>query len=350
MKKIKLIFYHLIINLIILNVLINVSLHAQVKTKLNTSKAATANTKVNQPGFSMQLSATDMVSLANAAGPGDLSLVLPDKKGNFSYTGLSEEQATQAKEKQISDALFGNGTPATYGITYSSAPVKKAYDNYIAPYVVDFLEQNDEIYKGGVFNMIIASKIADQLILCAENTNVYTTYGSRDKLRKEIMVEFLYDPFPDESKNADYYEDHLVNIYNRTSTGLNSCIGSSMSCNDDRSNSFFFMTGFAAKNNCAIATIIAKSNIETIKINSKLTDDLQMAKIGIFFRPLLDYKNQNSAFEIHTIKMKALQTATKEGTLYTYYDKDNKCPSPLAYGFLGMGKPVRTASILNTLK
>ena len=121
-----------------------------------------------------------------------------------------------------------------------------------------------------------------------------------------------------------------------------------MPCHDDRSASFFMMNSFAARNNCAIAVIIAKSNISTEKTKSKLSIALNDAKGGFLYKPLTDYKNQSSAFNIYVMDIKFLQNMTLAGKLYQFYDPYYKCPSPVAFGFFP--KKIRSASVFNSLK
>lgn len=336
-------------------------LAAQINTKKGVSKAATNYSAPKPPSTTVNLSAGDLVAIANSPVSDITSSVIVS--GNDLLAGGKVVSATAADtyvQDKIAQTIYGNSTTSEYGITYTSYPVVQALKTYLQPYAPVFEQLNNDFYEGKLFKGFIANAIADQLILCAENTKVYVTLGSRKKLREEIAKEFANDDFPKESETSQYYKDRLVSIFERTKSYLDYCMINPgggywdpkagkivQTCNDDFSNSFFFMCSFAAQTNCAIAVIIAKSKIGTIKSESKLTQGIYNIKWNIIYQPLLSYKNQSSAFDIFAIKLKVLQLATKNGTLYNFYDKDNKCPSPLAYGMFNAIK-VRTATVTSS--
>lgn len=354
MKKIALLFLLIYCNLLM----------AQVNTKKNVSKAVINNSVLKPGPTTVNLSAGDLVSIANSPISTITTSAVVSAGDKLGATGniLAGSDAEKYIQDKVSKSIYGNSTTSEYGITYSSQPVLHAYKTYLQPYAALFEQMNNDFYEGKLFKAMIASAIADQLILCAENIDVYITLGSRKKLREEVEKEFANDDFSKESETAAYYKDRLVTIFERTKSYLNYCSlnyngngytdkygNKSATCKDDFSSSFFFMCSFAARNNCAIAVIVAKSKIGTIKTSSKLTQGINDIKWETLYTPLLMYKNQSSAFDLYAIKLKALQNATKNGTLYTFYDKDNKCPSPQAFGIFTANK-VRTATATNTLK
>lgn len=335
---------------------------AQVPTKKNISKAA-LNYSAAKPGpTTVNLSAGDLVSIANSSMSTLTTSPILSQANVLGANGtvLASDQGDNYVQDKISQSIYGNSTTSEYGITYSSQPVLYAYKTYLQPYGPLFEQMNTDFYEGKLFKGMIATAIADQLILCAENIDVYTTPGSRKILREEVEKEFANDDFSKESETASYYHNRLVAIFERTKSYLNYCTlnynangytdkygKKSQTCKDDFSNSFYFMCSFGARNNCVVAVIVAKSKIALFKSSTKLTQAINDIKWA--YTPLLLYKNQSSAFDLYAIKLKVLQSATKNGTLYTFYDKDNKCPSPQAFGLFTATK-VRTATATNTLK
>lgn len=339
-------------------------LAAQVNGNKGVQKTVVNSSLPKQNAFTVKLSAGDMVAIANSPVSSITSSVVVSGTDFLAGGGnlAAGSAADTYVQEKIAQTIYGNSATSEYGITYSSQPVLYAFKTYLEPHLPIFEQLNNDFFEGKIFKGIIANAIADQLILCAENTKVYVTLGSRKKLREEVLKEFANDDFPKESENYPYYKDRLVAIFERTKSSLNYCMLNAgggywdsktgkvvQECNDDFSNSFFFMCSFGAQTNCAIAVMIAKSKIGTIKTNSKLTQGINDIKWNTLFTPLLNYKNQSSAFDLYAIKLKALQSATKNGTLYTFYDKDNKCPSALAFNMFITTK-VRTATVTNTLK
>jgi hypothetical protein len=318
---------------------------------------AKANLKVSQNNIvaaAKTYSPVEMLSIANSisGSVSDLSLKNTDVLSAIgTYPSLDK-----IIEQRISDGISGGEGPKEYGVTYWSGPVLSAYNKYILPNVATFLELNEEIYEGTDYKKKIVHAIIAQLNLLADNTNTYTSMAARFKLGKEILAEFANETFPEESESQNYYRDHLENIYNRTASSLTYCFGTyqndqngnSAPCYDDQTASFFMMNSFAARNNCAIAVIIAKSKINTEKVQSKLSIGLQSAKGGYLYMPLTEYKKQSSAFDIYTMDVKFLQNLTLAGKLYQVYDPYYKCPSPIAFGL--SSKKIRSASVFNSLK
>lgn len=338
-------------------------LAAQVNANKGVPKTVVNSALPKQNAVTVNLSAGDMVAIANSPVSSITSSVVVSGSDLLAGGGkiVAASTGDTYVQEKISQMIYGNSTTSEYGITYSSYPVVQAYKTYLEPYAPVFEQLNNDFYDGKIFKGIIANAIADQLILYSENSKVFVTPGARKKLREEVLKEFANDDFPKESENYPYYKDRLVAIYERTKSYLDYCMMNPgggywdktgkivQECNDDFSKSFFFMCSFGAQTNCAIAVILAKSKISTVKTGSKLTQGIDQIKWNTLYMPLLKYKNQSSAFDLYAIKLKALQSATKNGTLYTFYDKDNKCPSALAFNMFITTK-VRTATVTNTLK
>ncbi|WP_439558099.1 hypothetical protein [Dyadobacter sp.] len=309
---------------------------AQVKvnTKAANASGKVANKQVNT-ATSVSLTVEEMSSLANAPIDGGQSQSFSATDPKLAANGKSEALDKYAAEK-LDVEIYGSGS-REYGVTYMSRPVKVIYDNYIAPYTATFLELNDEIYESKLFRNIIAMQIANQLVLISENMDAFTGKGARDMLRLEVLAQLANETYPPESEKQEYWEDHLAQIAKRVAPKL------SMS---DFHKSLAMLSSFTARCNCALSVIIADSKINTIKNDSKLTNLLSNAKSNFLYRPLTEYRNRESVFHIYVMKVAGLQAATQDNSLYKFYDKDNQCPSALAYSFVFANK-VRSASVFN---
>ncbi|TDE10562.1 hypothetical protein [Dyadobacter psychrotolerans] len=318
------------------------------KVKLNVSKNANIAPKTYSLG--------DMQSIANGSPVSGLKTT-----GGLTVSDAVMDGNSPAIEKyveeHITQTIFGQPGTKQYGVTYSSIPVRNAYDKYILPHVSTYEELNNQIYDGNYKKMITIA-IGDQLTLLAENHGTYNSLQSKIMLRKAIHEEFAADPFTKDSEQPSYFDDHLYNIYNKTKQYLVYCNdsyyqvdkdGKKIPCNNEWSKGFFMMTSNLAKVNCVLAVVIAKSRIDKVKGDSKLTSDINYAGWNMLYKPLVYYKNQSSDFGVFVSNMKQMQQMTKDGKLHELYDSYYKCPSPQAFGFFDINK-VRTASVFNPAK
>ncbi|KQS34057.1 hypothetical protein [Dyadobacter sp. Leaf189] len=310
---------------------------AQVKfdTKAANAPGKLVAKQVNTSN-AVNLTVEEMTSLANL--PTDFEQSNSFSVANQKPVGNGKSVALDNHaEEKLDMEIYGSGSPREYGVTYMSRPVRIAYDNYIAPYVPTFLELNDEIYEGKAFRNIIAMQIANQLVLISENMDAFKAKGARDMLRLEVLAQLANETYPPESETQDYWEEHLAQIAKRVAPHLDF---------GDFHKSLSMLSSFAARCNCALSVIIANSKINTIKNESKLTSLLWSAKSNFLYQPLTEYRNREAVFHIYVMKVAGLQAATQDNSLYKFYDKDNQCPSGLAYSFIFANK-LRSASVFN---
>ncbi|WP_428655575.1 hypothetical protein [Runella sp.] len=333
---------------------------AQVEKKASVSSPVNAKTAVPA------ITGAEMVLISNVTSAhsiDDFSL------GGFSLTNKQDAVSgasailQAAMQETIDKTIFGDGTPKNYGITYWSDPVLKLYNKHISQKLADLIQANDDQYSSSNqgINEFIASKVADQLVLAATNAGAYVNTWAEalkggdlgpktlDLLKTKTKEKFKTETWTADYQQPYYFRDALLSIHYQMPFDYvtDKSNGYSFVSSPANTRGFFFMGGFAANSNCAIAVIIAKSQIETNKINSKLTQLLQSAKWGSLYRPLLEYKNQSAFFEVHQVGMDWLQafTSTNQGTLL--FDKENNCPSETAYA---IAQKIRSASAFNSAK
>jgi hypothetical protein len=132
-------------------------------------------------------------------------------------------------------------------------------------------------------------------------------------------------------------------------TGSNANPANSQSNNtatyNDFASSFIFLSSKIAAVNCAMAVIVAKSNLNTAKMNSPLTQLLDKAKWGTLYTPLTAYKNQSSFYDLYQINIGFLQTLTSGNALYLLYNPENQCFNTTAFQ---LAEKIRSASVFNS--
>ena len=328
-------------------------------------KKVTANgpiTAAKTPAVNLNVVEMSLIANTNATSA-DL--------GGFNVTdkelGKNAFEANQiladANKMMIEKTIFGDNSPKNYGITYWSDPVLKLYNKHIAQKLAELIEANDDKYNSNNqgINEYIASKVADQLVLAATNNGAYVNTlleklkgGKLGPETLEMLRTKAKDKFKTETWTADYqqpnyFKDELLGIHYQMPFDYVTDESYGMKSVNSPANTrgFFFMAGPGANANCAIAVIIAKSQIETNKSNSKLTQLLQSAKWGSLYRPLLDYKNQSAFFDVHQVNLNWLQAITSSNQGAILFDKDNNCPSEMAYS---IAQKIRSASVFNSAK
>ncbi len=324
-------------------------------------KITTANNLSNTTGkvAATNFSAAEMALISNTNGT-NLGIFVADKTPKEVQTiDVNAMIATN-----INKNIFGDNSPKNYGVTYWSEPVLKLYKKHIEQKLPELIEANDDKWSTASnqnLNDYIAYKIADQLVLAATNNGAYVNTfleklkgGDLGPETLELLKTKTKEKFKTETWTADYqqpyyFRDALVSIHYQMPFDYvtDKSNGYSTISSPANGRGFFFMSGFAASSNCTIAVIIAKSQINTNKINSKLTQLLQSAKWGSLYRPLLDYKNQSAFFDVHQVSMNWLQAITSNNQGALLFDKDNNCPSELAYD---VAQKIRSASVFNSAK
>ena len=324
-------------------------------------KITTANNLSNTTGkvAATNFSAAEMALISNTNGT-NLGIFVADKTPKETQTlDVNAMIATN-----INKNIFGDNSPKNYGVTYWSEPVLKLYKKHIEQKLPELIEANDDKWSTASnqnLNEYIAYKIADQLVLAATNNGAYVNTflekrkgGDLGPETLELLKTKTKEKFKTETWTADYqqpyyFRDALMSIHTQMPRDNVTSQSNGYTFTDSPANSrgFFFMSSLGASTNCTIAVILAKSQINKNKINSKLTQLLQTAELGALYRPLLEYKNQSAFFNVHQIGMDWLQafTSTNQGALL--FDKENNCPSETAYA---IAQKIRSASVFNSAK
>ena len=323
-------------------------------------KITTANNLSNTTGkvAATNFSAAEMALISNTNGT-NLGMFVADKTPKETQT----LDVTAMIATNINKNIFGDNSPKNYGVTYWSEPVLKLYKKHIEQKLPELIEANEDEWSTASnqkLNDYIAYKIANQLVLAATNNGAYvntwleTIKGgdlgpkTLDLLKTKTKERFKTETWTADYQQPYYFREALVSIHNQMPFDYvtDKSNGYSTISSPANARGFFFMSGFAANSNCAVAVILAKSQINTNKINSKLTQLLQTAELGALYRPLLEYKNQSAFFNVHQIGMDWLQafTSTNQGALL--FDKENN-PSETAYA---ISQKIRSASVFNSAK
>lgn len=328
---------------------------AQIGKKITTAPVSTTTYKVPAATFS----AAEMALISNT-NEANLGIFVADKTPKETQTVDVNAMIAMS----ISKNIFGDNSSKNYGVTYWSDPVLKLYTKHIEQKLPELIEANDDKWSTASnqnLNDYIAYKVADQLVLAATNAGAYVNtwlesikggdLGPKtlDLLKTKTKEKFKTETWTADYQQPYYFRDALLAIHYQMPFDYvtDKSNGYSSISSPANARGFFFMSGFAANSNCAIAVIIAKSQINTNKINSKLTQLLQSAKWGSLYRPLLDYKNQSAFFDVHQVSMNWLQAITSNNQGALLFDKDNNCPSELAYD---VAQKIRSASVFNSAK
>lgn len=324
---------------------------AQIGKKITTAPVSTTTYKVPAATFS----AAEMALISNT-NEANLGIFVADKTPKETQTVDVNAMIAMS----ISKNIFGDNSSKNYGVTYWSEPVLKLYTKHIEQKLPELIEANEDKWSTAsnqALNDYIAYKIANQLVLAATNAGAYVNTFAEvlnggdlgpktlDLLKTKTKEKFKTETWTADYQQPYYFRDALLSIHYQMPMDYVAQNGFTSTPANNRG--FFFMSGFAANSNCAIAVIIAKSQINTDKNNSKLTQLLQSAKWGSLYRPLLDYKNQSAFFDVHQVGMDWLQafTSTNQGALL--FDKENNCPSEMAYD---VAQKIRSASVFNSAK
>lgn len=328
---------------------------AQIGKKITTAPVSTTAYKVPAATFS----AAEMALISNT-NEANLGIFVADKT-------LKETQTVDVNAMiamSISKNIFGDNSPKNYGVTYWSEPVLKLYKKHIEQKLPELIEDNEDKWSTAsnqALNDYIAYKIADQLVLAATNAGAYVNTWAEvikggdlgpktlDLLKTKTKEKFKTETWTADYQQPYYFRDALLAIHYQMPFDYvtDKSYGNTYVSSPANTRGFFFMANLLTSNNCASAVLIAKLKIETDKTGNKLTKLLQSAKSGMLYRPLLEYKNQSAFFNVHQVSMNWLQafTSTNQGAML--FDKDNNCPSEMAYD---VAQKIRSASVFNSAK
>lgn len=329
---------------------------------------AQGSLKSGMPGGAQKVISPDKDAAINLSSGGMINALNGQPVKNISPKDMAalqngQETLQNVIEKQRNDYVYGSTAPRSYQIRYSSAPVKKLYDEFVTPLATnaDFILSNHNFVD--IVTDLMLKDIADR--------GLYTAPGAYFKLAEAIRnVTIKIDVrHPDAVKDNTpqfpnrFYEKALSEILEATKGLLSqektyhtyqapqmgmypddylSYITTSTS-EFSRAGEYFSQK---AANTCITAARFSKSFLSDLLFGDQYTRAMKQAVKGELFKPIRSLKGKSSEYEVYSIGMTGLENHTRNGTMSALWDKECNCPSILTFSVFQAQK-IKNAEVYN---